>query len=417
MCGIWGAVSKGNSLSATEVDKILPQLLIAGSLRGTDGAGLFSVHKDFSINVTKKEYNSFFLLYEKQFEEHKKKIWNNGIAYFGHNRAATKGKISDKNTHPFETNNIVLVHNGTITSGLGEYISKHEVDSACLAEMIDNLGMVEVSKRVTMAYALVWFDKRDNTLHFCRNNERPLHIVETNSTYFFSSEKEMINWILARNTEKITALHEVPPLKEFVFNLENDTTDTIQLEKPTYSYSSYNTQKEEIPAVGTTIQFKIHSKVTTAGKNELNVYTGRSTKDHYIKFSTKNDINFSYPDLYEATLQSVEKRGTLVDLILKAKTVRRVGTPNNVIVLPNKDEIDDDDILELGDGTLHQGVDFRKKLAFGCGHCSSSLFNHTPESMSEAPDKEKLLCIRCTSEYLMDTTKFKNKYNYKRHVH
>ena len=74
MCGIWGVLSKRGLLTSVETDRILSQLLIAGNLRGTHGAGLFSIHDDFSTKTTKKAGNSFRLLFSKEYEAHEKEI-------------------------------------------------------------------------------------------------------------------------------------------------------------------------------------------------------------------------------------------------------------------------------------------------------------------------------------------------------
>jgi len=423
MCGIWGALTKNRTLTVTEVDKILPQLMIAGNLRGLDGAGLFSIHQDLSTKISKKAQNSFHLYYSKEFEEHRKEIWKTGIGYFGHNRAATKGSSSDKNTHPFETKNIVLLHNGTVTSGLIEHQKNHEVDSAALAHAIEEEGMEEVSKKVHMAYALIWYDKRDKSLHFCRNHERPLHILETASTYFFVSEPLMMQWILERNNEKINRIVTVDTLKEYIINLQTDEMKTNKLNTPTYSYS-YNNYTPTKPwsepehkiedQLNKSNLFTITrtTKVEQKKRNPIYIHYGKSTKGFLIKFSSTTEYKpKSTTELYEGLGQSLEKLGNNQYLIIKSKTVKSWLDPKPQ---PNND--DDTEILDLGDGNVIMKADFNDIHRWGCGCCRTKLYLNEVYRYALTPDGKELLCEKCTLEMFNDPKAFKEKLLYKRHV-
>ena len=430
MCGIWGVISKTNNLTAADVDKILPNLLIAGNLRGTDGAGLFSINKDFSTKISKKAGNSFHLLFSKEFEEHKKDIWINGIAYFGHNRAATKGEIKDKNTHPFETKNIILIHNGTVLSGLNEYEKTHDVDSAALAHMIEENGMLETSKQVSMAYALIWYDKRDKTLHFCRNGERPLTVLETNSGYYFVSEPPMMKWILERHSEKI--INEVPvkPLIEFVLDFKTQDIKQNELTTKQYTsnyYNNYNYQsgshtpvkyehstEELIKLAKKLITFRLEQKVKIYGKKEDSffAYYGKSTTEIEIKFQTKRDLGEDFnKEVYEGYALGPEKVGNKNYLVIKAKTVKRPKEP----ALPDNDE-DETTVLDLGDGNQITVADFKEKMKFGCAMCNSKLFEDNAQLYTESPDSEGIFCDRCSAEYLTDPKAFRDRYITKKYV-
>lgn len=432
MCGIWGVVSKTNNLTVTDVDKILPNLLIAGNLRGTDGAGLFSINKDFSTKISKKAGNSFHLLFSKDFEEHKKDIWINGLAYFGHNRAATKGEIKDKNTHPFETKNIILIHNGTVISGLNEYEKTHDVDSAALAHMIENEGMYETSKNVSMAYALIWYDKRDKTLHFCRNNERPLTIIETSSGYYFVSEPAMMRWILERHSEKIVNEVPVKPLIEYVVDLQNQ--DIRQHELTTKQYTSYNnygyqsgsyTPVKPEPKVedlmkfaNKLVTFKIDQKVKIHDNNKNDAffaYYGKTSTGIDIKFQTKRDLGEEYnKEVYEGYGLSPEKSGNKLYLLIKAKTVKR---PKEPAIVNTDDDEDALTILDLGDGNSMTVADFKSKMKYGCAMCNSKLFENNAQFYTESPDSDGIFCDRCSAEFLSDPKAFKDRYVTKKYAH
>lgn len=434
MCGIWGAISKGSNFNNVDTDKILPNLLIAGNLRGTDGAGMFSIHKDFSTKVTKKAGNSFHLFFSKEFTEHQKEIWKDGIAFFGHNRAATRGDIKDKNTHPFETKDIILIHNGTVTSGLQEYEKEHDVDSAALAHMIEERGMLEVSKSVSMAYALIWYDKRDKSINFCRNHERPLSIIETAQTYFFASEPAMLYWILERNSEKIINEVTVNPLFQYKLNLE---TQELSIEKlktrvhynynNNYNYNSYlptttpPKKEETLDTLRTLcnkdVTFKITQKLKVMNKSQPASYEYFGTllnSDIRIKFTSRKELPDDYQkETYKGVALGPEKTGLTLYLLIKAKTVTKA----------NKDaapELVDDDgttILDLGDGNSMSLATFKKKTTHGCLMCYTKLHENQAQYYTESPDGEGLLCDRCSAEFLTDIKSFKERYLAKKYAH
>lgn len=114
-------------------------------------------------------------------------------ALFGHCRAATKGHLSASNAHPFVTTNLVGVHNGTITSGIT--IPDGETDSQALFESIDRDGLVPTLSKVVGAYALIWYDNRDGSINFIRNNDRTLFYARRNSSVIVSSEESMLRFI------------------------------------------------------------------------------------------------------------------------------------------------------------------------------------------------------------------------------
>lgn len=215
MCGICGAVA-GSMVSPFEVEKV-QKLLILNSFRGMDSSGMF----DF-IDVKEKTRDVWKKKGKKEFKEtvnvpewaHWKEVlepyifatrlipqveltrWkpNTLKAVVCHARAATQGKISKENAHPFRYQNIVGVHNGTI---FGDFDGRKEcdVDSAALIMNIQKLGPKKAIEMITekatsIAYAVVYMDLDKKTLNVMRNNARPLHYYTTAGTTFFSSDKK-----------------------------------------------------------------------------------------------------------------------------------------------------------------------------------------------------------------------------------
>ena len=119
--------------------------------------------------------------------------------FLGHNRAATVGKVSGLNAHPFQFGDIIGAHNGTLLQSDWTALDKEtgattDVDSAALYNAINELG---VDKAIPMihegntaqrgAWALTWFDACEEKLYFLKNKHRPLW-------YAYNKELTKIIW-------------------------------------------------------------------------------------------------------------------------------------------------------------------------------------------------------------------------------
>lgn len=120
-------------------------------------------------------------------------------ALVGHARYATKGSVSITNAHPFFTDHLVGVHNGTIRSGLK--FPDHGTDSEALYNLIDEKG-IEALKEVEGAYALIWVDVSTKKLHILRNYERTLFYTHIGNSIMVSSEERMIRFAMTEHQLK-----------------------------------------------------------------------------------------------------------------------------------------------------------------------------------------------------------------------
>lgn len=169
----------------------------------------------------------------------------------GHNRYATQGAVNSVNAHPFDFEHIIGAHNGSLRSTLN--LPDHKdfvVDSENIFHAINQDGSVETAAKLNGAYALTWWDKRDNTLHFLRNAERPLWYVFTQDrqAIFWASELWMLTGVLARNNIKHTEPVSTETHKEYTFQIPMNgqpQIGTIRVEErdfysaPVTSYSGY----------------------------------------------------------------------------------------------------------------------------------------------------------------------------------
>jgi len=202
MCGIFGV------LSAHSINKNQGNFLIdafqTGVVRGHHGTGMITVQPDGSASGVSRAIAGGEFLSDDKTRKHLDKA-SRAKLVVGHNRFTTSGENIDEHCHPFEYENVIGVHNGSVPDGPLQKIDpdkSHVVDSSRIYAALDKADdPIEVLKHIhTGAYALVWYDRRDKSLYMARNGQRPLHIAETAGGLVFSSELGMLGWLIARNS-------------------------------------------------------------------------------------------------------------------------------------------------------------------------------------------------------------------------
>lgn len=193
MCGLVGVA--GDLEYKDEM--FIKRLLVLDYFRGTDSTGLASIRSPKERRLAKIASHPLNLFDSKQFD-----LALDGagsFAFIGHNRAATVGKVNDLSAHPYEFGDVVGAHNGTLTAAnwreLEEAVGFDTVtDSAAIFACLDKLGLdatmaiLEEGKlSTTGAWALTWYDSRDNTLRLLRNPHRPLWIC-------FNDKRTKVAW-------------------------------------------------------------------------------------------------------------------------------------------------------------------------------------------------------------------------------
>jgi hypothetical protein len=212
MCGLVGIYTpQGVTLKQKEV---FNNLLYADALRGHHSTGVFSLSFTGKQSVHKEAGTAIDLIETKAYEQFMR---STGKVFFGHNRYATMGAHTAENAHPFHHGDVVLAHNGTLWEHSSLTADYFQIDSEAICKAISEApvnGVKGVLEKLDGAYALQWHDKRDNSLNFARNDERPLAIaVVTDATGDFvawASESLMLEWCLQRKGFKEYEINELP---------------------------------------------------------------------------------------------------------------------------------------------------------------------------------------------------------------
>ena len=204
MCGLLGIAGDGIT---TDDLKMFKTLMSISSLRGLDGTGLLqakvtkSLKPTFLIEKDAMESNAF-LKHHLNGTGNKlvlKSILDN--VFIGHTRWATRGDVNKENCHPFKFNNIVGVHNGTLTDGRYHY--KDVTDSELLIEDFSNKGIKKTLSDLdaTNAFAVVVLNLATGRLTFARNHHRELHLCfhKHRRVLYWASEEEMLEFALKRH--------------------------------------------------------------------------------------------------------------------------------------------------------------------------------------------------------------------------
>jgi len=206
MCGLVGIVGHIDG----KMEKMFQYMLRLDTMRGADSTGIFA-HSFQGQNKLIKEVGT-------PWDLEGYKCWDNLFSGFskvlmGHNRSATKGKVTRANAHPFDFDKIVGAHNGTLRTvhGLDDYL-KFDVDSEALFNHMDKHGPEDTLKVVNGAFALSWFNKKDKTFHLVRNNERPLAMTTINDgkAIAYASEQWMLRIAAGYAGVPITEIVELP---------------------------------------------------------------------------------------------------------------------------------------------------------------------------------------------------------------
>tara|TARA_Y100001951_G_C11298065_1_gene277566 strand:- start:21066 stop:22280 length:1215 start_codon:yes stop_codon:yes gene_type:complete len=225
-------------------------MLVMDVLRGKHSTGVTGVKADGSWTTAKIADVPHVLFDMKKYD--KLKAQQNWVL-MGHNRYATKGEINSRNAHPFEMEDVVGCHNGTIRTQwrLPDY-RDFDVDSENIFHSVQQQGLEDTLAILDGAYALTYWDKRTHQFVVVRNNERPLYyaLSKDEKTLFYASEAWMINVACGRENIPIKTVVDIRKNTIYRFDIDmRHNGDDIMADMesfdpfvpPVTTYSSYST--------------------------------------------------------------------------------------------------------------------------------------------------------------------------------
>lgn len=232
MCGLMGVLAP----EIADIDyEIMRDLTVVSILRGFQGAGVCFVNKKGDAHILRSLQNGAVLVCGQAYRDEAKKTHT---CVFGHTRWPTRGYIDlMEHVHPHNVGNIIGVHNGTMEYVMGKKPEKDESDSRKLFEAIAEHGIKKTIEESKGTYALTWMDRKDNTLHFLRNYERPLHFghFEGDDTIYWASEPKFLECVLARRSKNKLQVTSMPIDTHYVYELNNKGMPKVAHEEAIHS--------------------------------------------------------------------------------------------------------------------------------------------------------------------------------------
>lgn len=206
MCGLLGTASTERLKNKRVRSEFMVEGLALDSFRGMESTGIALVSGDADIAplVHKRALAGFDFIHNPKTQDLLDDLSDYPVV-MGHNRASTRGSVSDRNAHPFQFEHITLMHNGTITNTYEWDNIKDcpiEVDSAKVAFSMVKNGEMETLEKCDGGFTFIWWNALTETLNIARNDRKPLYLCyvdKENSMYWASEDTMLAHLLLRRN--------------------------------------------------------------------------------------------------------------------------------------------------------------------------------------------------------------------------
>lgn len=240
MCGIIGYIATSKHRPDAESFK---KALKACSARGTDATGFFTVE----TGVVKKDLKAteFIDQFDAQINE---AVKSNML--IGHCRATTKGTHKNNvNNHPHESDNFILVHNGSIRNSdeVTDYKFRSECDSENILAYVEKYG---VSKGLQEMYegdgqSIALYDKKLKKIWLFRNSNPAVILLDKKEKIiYFGSTYDIVNpfyrysSFLGFSTWDNMTAFETSKNKLYLISPEKGMEKAEELKQKTYVYKA-----------------------------------------------------------------------------------------------------------------------------------------------------------------------------------
>jgi len=243
MCGLVGMFGD----ISLKMEGVFEDLLHMDVIRGPHSTGVAILwNEDKTPKIIKDTVSPAELLARKDYQ--KAIVGKRNILMMGHNRFATKGKVTKKNAHPFRVGNVTLVHNGTLWSThILDVDKKYDTDSETICASIEKNGIADTWKNVDGAAMLVWWDRKSKTLNFINNGKRPFHFNRTKDkkSLIWASEQWMLQGACRRKNIQFDGdkVYKLPNDSLFTFKVDENGIvryEVTKLDKFTWVGRTYN---------------------------------------------------------------------------------------------------------------------------------------------------------------------------------
>lgn len=307
------------------------ELGIISQLRGRDGAGVYRINTASTVypqDLLFKGGSDFCnLLYDaetRKVSDPISRIFETTTAnlFIGHNRAKTKGIISDENAHPFEFSNLVGAHNGTLKDK--QYESFHQTDSELMFADMSERGIMPVLQELEddSAFAVSIYNKTNRNVYFARNERRPLCFarIEDRNVLYWASEKGFLELVINRNGDKAKYFFI---RDNFLFQI-NPTQYTYQDDKVFETVGVINQKKyEERKRLEEEWRAKLEAEKKKTEEAKATTVVEETTANATGEKKVEDKPPFNPPFL---------QTSTVLNFSAKKAELRSVPNTNNVVV-------------------------------------------------------------------------------------
>lgn len=217
MCGLFGMTGPG---IVQKHLRAFRDLGMVSQLRGTDASGVFQIGtRAFNdkkrigrLAKTAVDFTAFSNFHQWSKDGDKKLMDDVTCNLFiGHVRAATVGNINDENSHPFDLDDLVGAHNGTLVDAKFQHESM--TDSEMMFRHMEDVGVEDTLTALhrDSAFAISIYDRVNNELILSHNSKRSLAVAfcKNEGVMFWASELWMLTGVLARNGIEIHKAYNI----------------------------------------------------------------------------------------------------------------------------------------------------------------------------------------------------------------